>query len=312
MEMSDIYWEWQRKTAETKFSNIDGDAFEHEVQSIFKGLWGDDFSPTLPMGSWGDLKCDGYRRSTATVYQCYGPRNGRVNVSEALNKIREDFRSARDHWKDDLKEWKFVVNVYKDKLPAALVREISLISREIGVTAGPIDRSDLLELIRSLPDIKRAHLYGKPPTPSVNNHAIHDVHLYTMMTNLLESDGLIKFLEEQDMGFGHQISRIRNLWRFADEWGTPSSRFIDEAMDEMRSKMVDEANNYRRVHCRYMSLDGDKYIMNSSPGTDPELDQLEFERLAKIKSHIHSLADQFVRLYADFVHMGKLRLPLNQ
>lgn len=128
METSKMDWEWQNSAATIKLSEIDGDAFEDEVQSILKSLWRDDFTPTIPMGSRGDLKCDGYRHSTATVYQCYGPRYGQVNVNEAINKINDDFRLAKNHWKNAIKEWKFVVNVYKDKLPSELLREIVKIS----------------------------------------------------------------------------------------------------------------------------------------------------------------------------------------
>lgn len=312
MEISNIDWEWQSQAAKIRLSEIDGDTFEHEVQSILKNLWRDDFSSTIPMGSRGDLKCDGYRHSTATVYQCYGPRYGQVNVHEAVKKINDDFRSAKSHWGVNLKEWKFVVNVYKDKLPSEVVREIASLSNELGVAAGPIDRSDLLELIRVLPNNERVRLYGRSPISAAVQHKAHDVQLYRKMKALLGGSGLIKFLDEQDMGFGHEIGRISNLWRFAEEWKNPELKFIDNTMDNFRLAMIEKAIEYRNAHCEYMSESGNRYVMNVSPGVMPELDPLEFGRLKKMKSHIHGLANEFVILYEQFVHMGKLRLPLKQ
>eukprot|EP00456_Euglypha_rotunda_P040050 TRINITY_DN30897_c0_g1_i6.p1 TRINITY_DN30897_c0_g1~~TRINITY_DN30897_c0_g1_i6.p1 ORF type:complete len:132 (+),score=10.92 TRINITY_DN30897_c0_g1_i6:336-731(+) len=131
------------------------------------------------------------------------------------------------------------------------------------------------------------------------------------MTDLLGRGGLIKFLDEQDMGFGHAIGRISNLWRFVDEWKNPELEFIDGTIDNIRFRMVEKANEYRNVHCAYMSERGDMYVMNILPGKMPEFDQSDLDRLTKMKRHIHGLASEFVSLYAEFVRMGKLRLPLN-
>lgn len=159
----DYDWEWQRLKAESELKDLDGDAFETRFQEIAKLLWREDFVPTIPMGRRGDLKCDGFRTSTGTVYQCYGPRYGQTNVVSALAKIDEDFRGAKTHWADQLREWKFVVNLYRDKLPSELVFKIGQMAQELDVPAGPLNRSDILDLIKSLPAKERERLYGRPP-----------------------------------------------------------------------------------------------------------------------------------------------------
>lgn len=161
--MDDFNWEWQRLRAELEFQNLEGDAFETRFQLIAKSLWKDDFTATIPMGRRGDLKCDGFRTSTGTVYQCYGPRYGQVNVDDALAKIDEDFRGAKAHWNTLLREWKFVVNLYRDKLPSELVRKIEMLAAILNVPAGSFTRSDILDLIKNLPADKRAQLYGRAP-----------------------------------------------------------------------------------------------------------------------------------------------------
>ncbi|MFY8095253.1 MAG: ABC-three component system protein [Niveispirillum sp.] len=161
--MNEFDWEWQRLRAESEFKDLEGDAFETRFQSIAKSLWQEDFTPTIPMGVRGDLKCDGFRASTGTVYQCYGPRYGQANVDGALAKIDADFRGAKAHWGPRLREWKFVVNLYRDKLPSELVLKIEQLAEELEVPAGPLTRSDILDLIKGLPAEERVRLYGRAP-----------------------------------------------------------------------------------------------------------------------------------------------------
>jgi hypothetical protein len=161
--MDEFDWEWQRLRAESELKDLEGDAFETRFQSVAKSLWQADFLATIPMGRRGDLKCDGFRISTGTVYQCYGPRYGQANVDHALAKVEEDFRGAKECWGAGLREWKFVVNLYRDKLPSELVRKIAQLSKELEVPAGPLTRSDILDLIKGLPADERLWVYGRAP-----------------------------------------------------------------------------------------------------------------------------------------------------
>lgn len=162
--MSDIAWRWQKMTAESELKDLDGDAFESRFQAIAKRLWKSDFTATIPMGRRGDLKCDGFCHSTGTVFQCYGPRYGQANVDAALSKIEEDFRGAKAHWGNELKDWKFVYNLYRDKVPSEIVLKIAELANELGVTAGPFSRSDILDLIFELDEAGRAELCGVAPS----------------------------------------------------------------------------------------------------------------------------------------------------
>lgn len=302
-------WEVQRHVAELRLTRIDGDAFEHEVQSILKMLWQEDFTRTIPMGSRGDLKCDGFRHSTGTVFQCYGPRYGQVNVVEALSKIDTDFRGAKDLWGRQLKEWRFVVNAYADRMPSEIVREIARLSEELNVTAAPLDRADLLKIIKGLPFADRIALYAPPHSPKPSHHAAHDIRLYDQLRGLLGSSGVIRFLDEQDMGYGHEVGRIKGLWQFVDEWRGPEFRFIDDHLEGIRLRLMEVANEYQIVHAEHMSLNDGRYTMNVSPRIVPEFDDAEHRRLTQVKALLHGKASQIVSLYNELIYMGKSRLP---
>jgi hypothetical protein len=162
--MTEPDWAWQKLRAESELKDLEGDAFETYFQNVAKRLWKSDFTATIPMGSRGDLKCDGFRHSVGTVFQCYGPRYGRANVGDALDKIDGDFRGAKAHWGSQLREWRFVVNLYRDKVPPEIIRKIGKLSTELKVSALPFDRSDLMGLIALLSEADRTEMFGRAPS----------------------------------------------------------------------------------------------------------------------------------------------------
>lgn len=160
MDADEIDWAWQELHLKVKLRDIDGTAFEALFQEIGKALWGGNFHATIPMGSRGDLKCDGWRPDAGYVYQCYGPRYGKVDVEDALKKISEDFRGAKEHWKDLLKKWFFVVGVYSDKIPSEISRLMAELSNELKVPSEILHRDNIATLAREIPANLRARMFG--------------------------------------------------------------------------------------------------------------------------------------------------------
>jgi hypothetical protein len=165
MDADEIDWEWQAISLKLRLTEIDGDTFESFFQDIGKALWGNSFQATIPMGKRGDLKCDGWRSDVGHVYQCYGPRYGQANVENALKKVDEDFRGAKDHWKVLLKKWWFVVGLYKDKMPSEVLRLMAQLSIDLKVPAEVLHREDIVLLARGIPAAVRATKFGKAPVP---------------------------------------------------------------------------------------------------------------------------------------------------
>src|SRR5690349_1168859 len=91
-----------------KFALLDkkGAAFEQFFTAAAIELWGDDFEPWKPQGKYGDYKCDGYRRSTQTVFQCNAPEQ--FVARDVEGKIEKDFEGARAAFGNRMKVWIFV------------------------------------------------------------------------------------------------------------------------------------------------------------------------------------------------------------
>lgn len=85
-----------------------GTAFESFFSEAAIAMWGDDFEPWKPQGNVGDYKCDGYRISAGTVFQCHAPEQ--PNASRIAGKIEKDFEGARAYFGDRMRHWVFVHN----------------------------------------------------------------------------------------------------------------------------------------------------------------------------------------------------------
>lgn len=85
-----------------------GTAFQDWFVRLAGHAFGPDFEEVRPYGSYGDLKCDGLRISTGTVFQCYAP--DAMRETDLIAKVDEDFHGARTHWPASMQEWVFVHN----------------------------------------------------------------------------------------------------------------------------------------------------------------------------------------------------------
>ena len=63
---------------ENAFLREKGKAFETLFSRVMAHGFSEDFQPVRPYGSKGDMKCDGFRQSDGTVFQCYAPESTRA------------------------------------------------------------------------------------------------------------------------------------------------------------------------------------------------------------------------------------------
>lgn len=139
-----------------------GTEFQAWFVKIAGYAFGPDFEEVRPYGPRGDLKCDGLRRSTGSVFQCYAP--DRFDDKKTIPKIREDFIGAVTHWGDFLKIWHFVHNDRNGLSP-----DVTLCLGELGkeypsVRLEPWSEVELRDLTQDLELRQLEDLFGFAPS----------------------------------------------------------------------------------------------------------------------------------------------------
>ena len=71
-----------------------GSSFETLFSRIMAHAHPNDFELVAPYGKLGDLKCDGYRASDKTVFQCYGPST--PTLEKLLAKMAQSQQSCHE------------------------------------------------------------------------------------------------------------------------------------------------------------------------------------------------------------------------
>lgn len=158
--------ELQRNFFQLKFRNAflesQGKAFEDLFSRIMGHAFAGDFQAVRPYGSKGDLKCDGYRASDKTVFQCYAPNATKLDKLQA--KIYEDFNGAVAHWGERMERWVFVHND-DDGIPADAVQQlIDLGKTNPCVSLGQMSYPEIFDITMSLATPQLEDLFGPAPT----------------------------------------------------------------------------------------------------------------------------------------------------
>lgn len=150
---------------ENAFLRERGKAFETLFARIMAHAFPGDFQPVRPYGSKGDLKCDGFRASDGTVFQCYAP--DAMKLESLLAKVEEDFPGALAHWSTRMRRWELVHNDSRG-LPAEAVRKLAdLNAANPGVDLAICGEAELRQVAMSLAIHQLEDLFGAVPSGRV-------------------------------------------------------------------------------------------------------------------------------------------------
>lgn len=139
-----------------------GKAFEELFSKIMGHASPGDFQAVRPYGNRGDLKCDGYRVSDRTVFQCYAPSS--MKLPNLLAKMDEDFKGAVAHWGNRMARWSFVHNE-DGGLPAdATQKLVDLGTANPTVTLDQTGYPELFVVVMTLPVPQLEDLFGSVPS----------------------------------------------------------------------------------------------------------------------------------------------------
>lgn len=150
---------------ENAFLRERGKAFETLFARIMAHAFPSDFQPVRPYGPKGDLKCDGFRASDGTVFQCYAP--DAIKLDQLLRKIDEDFAGARNHWAQTMLRWEFVHNDARG-LPAAAIQKLSeLGTANSSIALAVCGEAELRLIVMMLALHQLENLFGAVPSGRV-------------------------------------------------------------------------------------------------------------------------------------------------
>lgn len=144
------------------FHTQHGTAFQDWFVRLAGYAFGADFEEVRPYGPYGDLKCDGRRISTKSVFQCYAP--DMIKEADLIAKVDEDFHGARAHWAE-MTEWIFVHNDGRGLPPNAVQHLDSLRNAHAPLTIETWSEPELLALAMGLDLGQLQALFG--PAPSI-------------------------------------------------------------------------------------------------------------------------------------------------
>lgn len=204
---------------ENAFLSLKGQAFDDFFVRAGTAMWGDDFTTRSPQGHFGDSKCDGYRISSKTVFQCYAPEVH--SAPKYTKKIQDAFEGARDIFGEEMQEWIFVhnrANGLHDR-PAHLILELQ--ENHPGVTIKdwmPLHLiSQILEIPKEkhgilfkelLPDLDISEEFQKIIEENVEKNKALEVGTNVSLldgSNRLSLDSLLDEFDEQDRDVRRRI-----------------------------------------------------------------------------------------------------------
>lgn len=160
--MDDLQRFIYRRLFRIAFLENKGTSFETLFSRIMAHAHPGDFEPVRPYGKLGDLKCDGYRASDKTVFQCYGPST--PTLEKLLAKMRRDFTGAVEHWGPHMERWSLVHND-DGGLPAPAIRLLADFRRDHPtLDLGQMAYAELLGVVMGLTIPQLEDLFGGVPS----------------------------------------------------------------------------------------------------------------------------------------------------
>ena len=138
-----------------------GTEFEDWFVKLARHAIGSDFEPVGAYGKQGDLKCDGRRISTKTIFQCYAPHQR--NAQRLNRKITHDFCGAYKHW-GNMAEWVLVHNDMRGLPPSSIQLIDQLRENYPQVKIEVWLEPELQELAAALPLTAQRAIFGFAPS----------------------------------------------------------------------------------------------------------------------------------------------------
>lgn len=162
--MDEVQTAFYRLRFRIAFLEKKGAEFQDWFAQLAARAFAADFEAVRPYGNRGDLKCDGRRISTGTIFQCYAPH--RMKEGPLNAKIERDFVGAYENWSGSMGEWILVHNDHRGLPPSSSQLLDRLRQDHPEVTIEVWTEPKLQELADRLPLVDQQALFGFAPSKS--------------------------------------------------------------------------------------------------------------------------------------------------
>lgn len=130
----------------------------------------------------------------------------------------------------------------------------------------------------------------------------HDRVLYDQLTSILKSDGVIGFLNRNNMaGFSFKDASLAPLRQFYYDWDQPEREFISPELETIRKALWEKAAEYLDFLSLNVFPTNTPYYLS----VPPEWEDEQPERFDRVVGTLHRLAGEIVALHAEFVRTGR-------
>lgn len=133
----------------------------------------------------------------------------------------------------------------------------------------------------------------------------HDRALFDQLTALLRSEGVIGFLDSNNMaGFSFLESKFEPLREFYYEWNQPEREFLSPELETLRKTLWEKADAYTQLLATetFPTHNPERHTV------PPEWEHEQAERFWRVVNTFHGLAGEIVALHRDLVRTGKAQL----
>lgn len=139
--------------------------------------------------------------------------------------------------------------------------------------------------------------------PNVNKALEHDVKIFEKLMQLLPSNGVIDFIDKNNMaGFAFRDSQLDPIREFYYEWNVADKEFLDNELERLKKSLHEKVDFYLEVIAsETWSLDSN--LDFRSVPSEWELEQPE--RFGKVVRQLHDTAGEIVDIHQSLVRYAK-------
>lgn len=259
-----VSWKAFNAEFERHYRKAQEKAFQELFRQIMRRAHGSEFAEVRPHGNIGDMSCDGYLRTSRTVFACYAPKSYTDYLKRVLKKVRSDHAGALEHWKAYMAVWSLVHNS-DDGLPAPLhqlLEDLRGVDKEIAVEDWGIE--DVRKVVRRLRKGDLEELFGPQMSLKDLLSLSHDdirivVENVSVLIDHQDEGGLdVRPVPAAKMEFNNLPRAVRDLLKLGEQKSVVVQQYFERQTDPLLPGRLASRFQRRYIELRDQKLRADE------------------------------------------------------